>query len=60
MQMARLSTIKKGRTMTKKEIIERLCAIAHTEQEAIPSTAEEREAEYRALVIEILKRERKH
>lgn len=46
--------------MTKKEIIERLCAIAHTEQEAIPSTAEEREAEYRALVIEILKKERKH
>lgn len=41
--------------MTKKEIIERMSAIARTEQDAIASTAEEREAEYKNLLLEVIR-----
>ena len=41
--------------MTKEEIIERMYAIAHTEQETIPSTAEERDAEYKSLLLVLLR-----
>lgn len=43
--------------MTKEEIIERMSAIAHTEQEAVASTAEEREEAYKALLLEALRDE---
>ena len=39
---------------TKDQIIERMLAIAHTEQESISSTPEERDAEYKALLCELL------
>lgn len=41
--------------MTKEQIIERMSAIAHTEQEAIASTAEERDESYKALLLELLR-----
>lgn len=45
--------------MTKQEITSKLYAIAHTEQELGCTTPEERDAMYKALVVEILASEDK-